>query len=56
MPDAAYASLLKSRRQALHAKIAQVLEEHFPTTQDTEPELLAHHLTASGETETAIGY
>jgi class 3 adenylate cyclase/tetratricopeptide (TPR) repeat protein len=54
--DAAYDSLLKSRRQALHAKIARVLEEDFPNTKDTEPELLAHHLTAAGETETAIGY
>jgi class 3 adenylate cyclase/predicted ATPase len=54
--DAAYDSLLKTRRQALHAKIARVLEEHFPDIQDTEPELLAHHLTAAGETEPAIGY
>ena len=54
--DTAYDSLLKTRRQALHAKIARVLEEHFPTTKDTEPELLAHHLTAAGETETAISY
>jgi class 3 adenylate cyclase/tetratricopeptide (TPR) repeat protein len=54
--DAAYGSLLKSRRQASHAKIAAALEEHFPATKDTEPELLAHHLTAAGETETATGY
>ena len=54
--DAAYDSLLKSRRQELHAKIARVLEEHFPATKDTEPELLAHHLTVAGEPETAIGY
>jgi class 3 adenylate cyclase/tetratricopeptide (TPR) repeat protein len=54
--DAAYDSLLKSRRQVLHAKIARVLEEHFPATKDTEPELLAHHLTAAGESEAAIGY
>ena len=54
--DAAYDSLLKTRRQDLHAKIAGVLEEHFPITKDTEPELLAHHLTAAGETEAAIGY
>lgn len=54
--DAGYDSLLKTRRQALHAKIARVLEEHFPATKNTEPELLAHHLTAAGETETAIGY
>ena len=54
--DAAYDSLLKSRRQVLHAKIARVLEEHFPATKDTEPELLAHHLTAAGQAEAAIGY
>ena len=54
--DAAYDSLLKTRRQDLHAKIAGVLEEHFPITKDTEPELLAHHLTAAGKTEAAIGY
>ena len=54
--DAAYDSLLKSRRQALHTKIAHVLEETFPTTKDTEPELLAHHLTAAGLVEAAIGY
>jgi class 3 adenylate cyclase/tetratricopeptide (TPR) repeat protein len=54
--DAAYDSLLKSRRQALHGKIARALEEDFPSTGDTEPELLAHHLTVAGETETAIGY
>jgi hypothetical protein len=39
--DAAYDSLLKSRRQALHGKIARVIEEKFPTIKDTEPELLA---------------
>ena len=54
--DAAYDSLLKSRRQTLHAKIAHVLEEHFPTIRDTEPELLAHHLAAAGQAEAAIGY
>ena len=46
--DAAYDSLLKSRRQQLHARIAQVLEEHFPETADAEPELLAHHLRRGG--------
>lgn len=54
--DAAYDSLLKSRRQALHANIARKLEEHFPAAKDNAPELLAHHLTAAGETETALGY
>ncbi|UCD69061.1 MAG: tetratricopeptide repeat protein, partial [Betaproteobacteria bacterium] len=32
----------------------KVIEEHFPQTRDTEPEVLAHHLTAAGEAEAAI--
>jgi class 3 adenylate cyclase/tetratricopeptide (TPR) repeat protein len=52
--DAAYDSLLKSKRQMLHARIAKVLEEHFPQTKDTEPEVLAHHLTAAAAIEAAI--
>jgi class 3 adenylate cyclase len=52
--DAAYDSLLKSRRQELHAKIARVIEARFPNSKTTEPEVLAHHLTAAGLTEAAI--
>ena len=52
--DAAYDSLLKSRRQELHGKIARVIEARFPTIKTTEPEVLAHHLTAAGRTEAAI--
>jgi len=52
--DAAYDSLLKSRRQELHGKIARVLEERFPATRDTEPELLARHYTAAGLNEAAV--
>ncbi len=54
--DAAYDSLLKSHRRSLHATIAHVIDEKFPATKDTEPELLAHHLTEAGEIESAIGY
>ncbi len=42
--DAAYDSLLKSRRRVLHARVAQILELDFPYLVATEPELLAHHL------------
>jgi tetratricopeptide (TPR) repeat protein len=52
--DAAYDSLLKSRRQELHGKIARVIEQRFPNVKTTEPEVLAHHLTAAGLTEVAI--
>jgi tetratricopeptide (TPR) repeat protein len=52
--DAAYDSLLKSHRQELHAKIARVIKAHFPNAKTTEPEVLAHHLTAAGLAEAAI--
>jgi predicted ATPase len=54
--DAAYQSLLKSRRQQLHARIAHVLEERFPETAATQPELLAHHFTEARQIERAVGY
>ncbi len=41
--DAAYQSLLKSTRQQVHLRIAQVLVEQFPETVETQPELVAHH-------------
>ncbi len=52
--DAAYDSLLKRRRQELHGKIARVIEARFPTIKTTEPEVLAHHLTAAGLAAAAI--
>jgi class 3 adenylate cyclase len=52
--DVAYDSLLKSRRQELHAKIARAIEDRFVNIKTTEPEVLAHHLTAAGLTAAAI--
>ena len=52
--DAAYDSLLKSRRQELHAKIADAIEARFPNVKTSEPEVLAHHLTEAGLVEAAI--
>ena len=52
--DAAYDSLLKSRRQELHRKVARMIEERFPGIKTTEPEVLAHHLTAAGLAEAAV--
>jgi predicted ATPase len=54
--DAAYHSLLKSSRQQHHARIAQVLEEKFPTTAESEPELLAHHYTEANLAEPAARF
>ena len=52
--DAAYGTLLRARRQELHARVAAVLEEHFADLVERQPELLAHHLTAAGDTERAV--
>jgi class 3 adenylate cyclase len=52
--DAAYESLLKSRRGELHARIAQVLENDFADRVNHAPEWLAHHHTQAGHLALAI--
>jgi class 3 adenylate cyclase/predicted ATPase len=54
--EAAYQLLLKSTRQQFHQRIAQVLETRFPTTVETQPELVAQHYTAAGCAEQAVVY
>lgn len=45
LQDAAYSTLVRSKRRELHLRIAKALQEHFPQQAETEPELVAHHLT-----------
>jgi class 3 adenylate cyclase/tetratricopeptide (TPR) repeat protein len=52
--DAAYGTLLRARRQALHGRVAAALERHSADLVERQPELLAHHLTAAGDTERAV--
>jgi len=54
--DASYESLLRSKRQRFHQRIAEVLEKRFTDTLETQPELVAHHYTSAGLTEQAIPY
>jgi class 3 adenylate cyclase/tetratricopeptide (TPR) repeat protein len=54
--DAAYESMLKSRRQRLHGQIARALEDGFPDVVKSEPEILARHFTEAGIVEPAINY
>ena len=55
--DAAYQSLLPRTRQQYHQQeLAQVLEQQFPDTAATQPELLAQHYTAAGLPTHAIPY
>ncbi len=43
--DAAYESLLHSRRRRLHGRVADVLAASFPQLVETQPDVMAHHLT-----------
>ena len=52
--EAAYESLLKSRRQLLHQHIGDVLRDKFPVIAETEPEVLAFHFTEAGLNGTAL--
>ena len=52
--DAAYAMLSRQKRQQLHSRVADALENSFPHTIETQPELLAHHLAQAGSIERAI--
>ncbi|QOZ07459.1 AAA family ATPase [Bradyrhizobium sp. CCBAU 51765] len=54
--NAAHASLLHSERRKLHSRIVQVLSELYPEKSEREPELLAHHLTESGQSEGAASF
>jgi class 3 adenylate cyclase/tetratricopeptide (TPR) repeat protein len=52
--DAAYVTMLKSRRRQLHAGIAKVLVERFAALAETLPEVVAHHFTEAGRASDAI--
>jgi class 3 adenylate cyclase/predicted ATPase len=54
--DAAYSTLLRSRRQQLHARIADTLERQFPEVVETQPELLARHCAEAGLVQKAVDY
>jgi len=52
--DAAYSTLLREPRRALHAAIANMLEVQFSEIAENQPEILARHLTEAGRTERAV--
>jgi predicted ATPase len=54
--DAAYGTLLREPRRALHARIAQTIENSFADIADNQPELLARHCTEAGLIEKAAGF
>jgi class 3 adenylate cyclase/adenylate kinase family enzyme len=54
--DAAYSTMVRSKRQQLHCRIADALMAGFPETVETQPELMAYHLAQAGLTEKAVEY
>jgi len=53
--DAAYGTLLREPRRALHARIAESLESQFAEIAERQPELLARHCTEAGLIGKAAG-
>jgi predicted ATPase len=53
--DAAYGTLLREPRRALHARIAEILEIQFGEIAERQPELLVRHCTEAGLIEKAAG-
>lgn len=52
--DAIYESLLRSKRQQIHADIAAMLESDFPQVSETQPEVLAYHHQEAGNHQLAV--
>jgi class 3 adenylate cyclase/predicted ATPase len=52
--DAAYGTLLREPRRALHARIAETLERQFSEIAENQPELLARHCAEAGLSEKAL--
>jgi class 3 adenylate cyclase/tetratricopeptide (TPR) repeat protein len=54
--DAAYGTLLRSRRQQIHARIAATFEDRFPEIVEAQPEVLARHCADAGLADKAVVY
>ena len=54
--DTAHASLLRSRRQQIHAEVAKALAERFAHQVESVPAIMAYHYTEAGLSELAAQY
>jgi class 3 adenylate cyclase/predicted ATPase len=54
--DAVHGSLLRSRRQQLHAQIADALEAATPELMNTQPEVFAQHYAEAGLAEKSLAH
>lgn len=56
LQEAAYGTMLKSKRREVHGKIVLALQETSPEVAANEPEIMAHHCEAAGLLQEAVGY
>jgi class 3 adenylate cyclase/predicted ATPase len=49
--DAAYGTLLRESRRALHRRVAETFKSQYPEFVERQPELVAHHYTEAGVIE-----
>ena len=54
--DAAYGTMLKSQRAAIHARIVDTFERQFPEMLERNPDVLAYHCTEAGSFGKAVDY
>jgi len=54
--DVAYGTLLRARRQQLHAAIGHALVDQFPEQRESQPEIVAYHFTEAGQSEQAVAF
>ena len=54
--DAAYMSLLRENRRAIHELIANALKDHVANDGHEEPETIARHFSRAGRSEAALPY
>ena len=54
--DAAYSTLLRIRRQEIHARIATTLEGQFPEAVATQPAVVARHCAEAALIEKSVDY
>ncbi len=54
--DAAYESLLKTSRRAIHARVAAMVEQERPDIVADQPELVAYHYSLAGDAASAVRF
>jgi class 3 adenylate cyclase len=54
LQEVAYQSMLRAQRREIHCEAARALQERFPEIAESQPEVLAWHLTEAGRVSEAV--